>query len=131
MAMNSEELHDLPRRQREVMEAGIKIVRRGLIPTPGLLATELADDNKGGRQRIASVVHMLRNRGIWPPPVAEPSSNGHANPEPDASVDADQDDEEIAVMTSAVRSLLALDEKARPRVMTYLRDRFGFGGAFK
>jgi hypothetical protein len=125
MAMIGDELSDLPRRQREVMEAGIKLVRRGLDPTLGLIAAELGDDNKGGRQRIASITHALRGRGIWPPPVSEVSMNGHSHPEPDSSRDEVGDDEELAVMTSAVRSLFTLNEKARARVMAYLCDRFG------
>jgi hypothetical protein len=129
--MHPEELKDLPRRQREVMEAGIKLVRKGLNPTLGLLATELNDDNKGGRQRTASILHALRNRGIWPPPVIEFSTNGDTHHEPDESVEALVDDQELAVMIGVVRSLLTLDDKARTRVMTYLRDRFGFGGVFK
>jgi hypothetical protein len=129
--MHPEELLDLPRRQREVMEAGIKLVKKGLSPTAGLLAAELGDDNKGGRQRTSSVIHQLRNRGVWPPPVIEFSSNGDTHHEPDEPVGIEEDDAELAVMTSVIRSLLTLDEKARARVMVYLRDRFGFGGVFK
>jgi hypothetical protein len=129
--MHPEELLDLPRRQREVMEAGIKLVRKGLNPTLGLLATELNDDNKGGRQRTASILHALRNRGIWPPPVIEFSSNGDTHHEPDEPVETVDDDTELVVMTAVIRHLLTLDDKARTRVMVYLRDRFGFGGVFK